>query len=167
MAESRSGRSPLGGYSPGQDDAIGGYAALMSVFAGLCALFAAWFRQSNRELPERLDTSDLVLTSIATHKAARLITKDRVTSPVRAPFTRYEGPSGPNEVDELPRGRGLRHAIGELLTCPYCLGMWIAATFTAGLVTAPRPTRLVASVLATLTGSDVLQIAYKKAEDSL
>jgi hypothetical protein len=62
------------------------------------------------------------------------------------------------------RGTGLRRAIGELLICPYCVGMWIAAAFTAGLIVAPRATRWTAAALSTLFGSDILQIAYKKAE---
>jgi Protein of unknown function (DUF1360) len=43
----------------------------------------------------------------------------------------------------------------------------LAAAFTAGLIVAPRPTRWIATVLTMVFGSDVLQIAYKKAEDSL
>jgi hypothetical protein len=65
------------------------------------------------------------------------------------------------------RGSGLRRAIGELLVCPNCLGMWVSALFIGGLAVVPRPTRLVASLLVVLTGADVLQIAYKKAEDTL
>ena len=107
------------------------------------------------------------LVTVATSKASRLIAKDRVTSTVRAPFTRYEDDAGPGEVDESARGRGLRRAIGELLICPYCVGMWISAAFAAGLIVAPRFTRWFAAVLTALFGADLLQIAYKKAEDTL
>jgi hypothetical protein len=110
---------------------------------------------------------DLVLATVATHKLSRLIAKDRVTSGVRAPFTRFQGDGGPGEVEEAARGRGLQRAIGELLICPYCLGMWIAAGFAAGLLVAPRATRWVASVFTVLFGSDLLQIAYKRAEETL
>jgi hypothetical protein len=90
-----------------------------------------------------------------------------VTSAARAPFTEYQGDSGAGEVEEAARGHGMRRAIGELLLCPYCLGMWIATAFTAGLIVAPRATRWIASALTTLFGADMLQIAYKKAEDTL
>lgn len=70
-------------------------------------------------------------------------------------------------MEEQPRGSGLRLALGELLVCPYCLGLWIAAVFAAGLIVVPRPTRWIASVLSVLFGADVLQIAYKKLEDTL
>jgi hypothetical protein len=114
-----------------------------------------------------METRDLALVSLATHKVARLIAKDRVTSTVRAPFTRFQEDAGPGEVSEAARGRGMRRAVGELLVCPYCLGLWVATFFTAGLIVAPRTTRWVASVLTAVFGADLLQIAYKKAEDLL
>jgi hypothetical protein len=110
---------------------------------------------------------DMALLATATHKTARLVAKDRVTSTLRAPFTEFQDDAGPGEVDEAARGRGLRRAIGELLVCPYCLNMWIAAAMTAGLLVAPRATRWFAGLMSVLFGADLLQIAYKKAEDTL
>ena len=158
---------PFAGHSPGRERPLGGYAALTGAFAGLAGGFAAWFRASGRELPERMETRDLVLVTLATQKAARLVAKDRVTSAARAPFTRFEGDAGPGEVDEAARGHGLRRALGELLVCPYCLSVWFAAALTAGLLVAPRATRWLASALTAVLGADVLQIAYRKVEDAL
>jgi hypothetical protein len=159
--------NPFAGYAPEQDKPLASYGVLMSVFLTLTAGFAGWFRRSGRALPERMDGRDLVLLTVASHKAARLISKDKVTSAIRAPFARYEGDAGPGEVSEKPRGRGLRRVLGELLICPYCLGMWTSAFLTASLLVAPRFTRWLASVLAIFFGADMLQIAYKKAEDTL
>jgi hypothetical protein len=159
--------APFAGYAPGEDKSLSSYALLMTVFTGLASLFAAWFRRSGRELPDRVDGRDLALITAASHKASRLIAKDKVTSVVRAPFAEYEGPAGPGEVSERPRGHGLRKVIGELLICPYCLGMWTSAALTAGLLVAPRFTRWLSGVLVVFFGADVLQIAYKKAEQTL
>jgi hypothetical protein len=158
---------PLQGHSPDQERPLGGYATLTVTFAAAAVGFAAWFHRSGRELPDRVDARDLALVTVATHKASRLVAKDRVTSAVRAPFTRFEDDAGPGEVDESARGRGLRRAVGELLVCPYCLGLWLSAAFTAGLLVAPRLTRWSASVLVALSGADVLQMAYAKAEAAL
>jgi hypothetical protein len=158
---------PFEGHSPQQERPLGGYAILMGAFTAAAGGFAAWFRASGRELPDRMEARDLALVTVATHKASRLLAKDRVTSTVRAPFTRYEDDAGPSEVTEAARGRGLRRAMGELIVCPYCVGMWVSAAFAAGLLVAPRPTRWFAAVLAALFGADVLQIAYSKAEDTL
>lgn len=154
-------------YSPDEDKPIRSYVVLMSVFSALAGAFAVWFRSSERELPDRMEGRDLMLVTVASHKAARMISKDRVTTPIRAPFARFEGEAGPGEVSEKARGHGLRRAIGELLICPYCLGMWTSAAFTAGLLVAPRFTRWIAAVLAIFFGSELLQIAYKRAEESL
>jgi hypothetical protein len=158
--------SVLSGYAPGEDRPLRGYAVLMAAFSGATVAFSTWIRSSGRELPEQLRPGDLALVTVATHKAARLLAKDRVTSAVRAPFTSFEEDGGPGEVEERARGRGLRRAFGELLICPYCLSMWIATAFAAGLVIAPRPTRWAASVLTVVFGSDVLQAFYKKLENS-
>lgn len=158
---------PFRGHSPEQERPLGGYAVLMAAFSTLTAAFAAWMRVSDRELPERFSAGDLALITVATHKASRLIAKDRVTSAVRAPFTRFQDDAGPSEVSEAARGHGMRRAVGELIVCPYCLGLWIAAILAAGMVLAPRPTRWAASVLSALFGADVLQIAYGKAEETL
>jgi len=164
---SETSKDPFAAYSPQEPKPLGGYAVLMSTFTSLSALFALWFRRSGRELPDRIDGRDLALITVASHKAARTITKDKVTSAIRAPFTEYQGPGGPGEVSDSPRGHGLQRVIGELLTCPYCLGMWTSAALTASLLVAPRFTRWVCAVFTSFFGADLLQIAYKKAEETL
>jgi Protein of unknown function (DUF1360) len=156
---------PLAGHSPGRPRPLGAYGTLIGVFASLFALFSTWFARSGRQLPEQVRAADLALVTVASHKLSRTITKDRVTSAVRAPFTRYEGDAGRGEVRERARGSGLRRALGELLVCPYCIALWVVAAFTAGLLLAPRATRWTASLFVCLTGSDVLQIVYAKLED--
>jgi hypothetical protein len=126
------------------------------------ALVAA--RNSGHGLPDRIAVGDLALTGVATHKLSRLIAKEKIMAFARAPFTEYQGKGGPAEVEERARGEGVRRTVGELLICPYCLGMWISGGFHAGLLFAPRTTRFLASVLSGVTISDFLQLAYKAAE---
>ena len=56
----------------------------------------------------------------------------------------------------------MRHTVGELLTCPFCLGVWVATAYVAGLVVAPRPTRALAAVMTVVAGSDTLQHGYSR-----
>src|SRR3954449_2525791 len=103
---------------------LAGYAVLTGAFgAALTGALVAAHRGAG--LPERIDAQDLVLAGIATHKVSRLITKDKVTSVLRAPFTRFEAKPGQGEVEEAARGTGLRYATGELLVCPYCVAQWV------------------------------------------
>lgn len=141
------------------------YLAFMSLFGTLVAAALAMAKRAGRELPQRVAPGELLLVGVASHKLSRLLAKDKVTSPLRAPFTELEGKGGPAEFEESSRGTGLRKAIGELLICPFCLGLWVVAGFSVGLLFAPRVTRFVASLFAALTVSDFFQIAYKAAED--
>lgn len=149
-------------YAPHEHRPLDGYLVGMGVYAGVTAALATVVRATGRPVPERPSTSDVVLLSIATHKLSRLLTKDAITSPIRAPFTRYDKPIGSGEVMEQVRDEGstTRHAIGELLSCPFCLAVWVATGLTGGLVLAPRLTRLVATALTAVAASDFLQMGY-------
>jgi Protein of unknown function (DUF1360) len=149
---------------PAEKPPLFSYAALMGIFHALFVGGLVAAARRGRELPVRVGAVDLVTIGVASHKLSRLISKDKVTSPLRAPFTEFEGSGGPGEVEESARGRGARKAIGELLICPYCLGLWIVSAFAIGLLFAPRLTRFLVAIFSALTISDFLQIAYKAAE---
>ncbi|MEO3776917.1 DUF1360 domain-containing protein [Micromonospora sp. B11E3] len=153
-------------YAPHEHRPLGGYLAAMGAYAGVTASIAALARATGRPVPERPAVADVALLGIATHKLSRLLAKDAVTSPLRAPFTRYDRPSGSGEVMEQVRDSGspTRHAIGELLSCPFCLAVWVATGLTGGLVLAPRLTRLVATALTAVAASDFLQMGYAVAQ---
>jgi hypothetical protein len=120
-------------------------------------------RATGRHLPDSYSVRDLAVGGIATHKLTRLLSRSSVASPLRAPFTEFEKPAGAGEHVESPRGRhGLRHTIGELLTCPFCLGVWVGTAYVAGLAVAPRGTRALAAVLTVVTLSDTMQHGYAR-----
>ncbi len=151
------------GYAPASErPPLGSRLVLSSGFVAAFTAFLVARSRSGSGLPERIETRDLALLSGASFKLGRLIAKEKVSAPIRAPFTEYQGKAqAPGEVDERPRGAGLRVALGELLTCPHCLGMWVVSALTVGLVTVPRETRVVASILSALGVSDFLQVAYR------
>jgi hypothetical protein len=154
-------------YRQGEDRPLGGYVLAMAVFAALVTGAAGLAAFTGRRLPPGIGPYDLVLLTAGTHKLSRTITKGAVTSPLRAPFTQYAGTAGPAEVtEEVRSASGLRHSIGELLSCPFCLDMWIATGFAIGLVFAPRVTRMVAGTFTALTGADFLQLAYARAQQA-
>ena len=150
-------------YAPGRDRPLGGYATLMGVYGAAVTAGVVALRRRHQPLPE-VRLVDVVLVGVATHKLSRRMSKDSVTSPLRAPFTRYEGVAGPAELQERVRGRGLRKAVGELISCPFCISQWVATGFVFGQLTAPRATRWTASVFASLALADFLQFAYAWAE---
>ena len=150
-------------YAPGEDRPLGSYAVLMGAFGALMAGSLAVAKATGREV-DRPGALDVVLAGLATQKVSRLIAKDKVTSFVRAPFTRYQEPSGHGELSEEPRGSDIRYALGELLVCPYCMAQWVAAGFGVGWVFAPRTTRFLAAMWSAQSVADAAQLAYSAGE---
>jgi len=149
-------------YAPHEHRPLAGYLTAMGAFGALATSLAGAAKATGRPAPERVSAGDVALLSIATHKLSRLLAKDAVTSPLRAPFTQYTEPAGAAELNEDVRDQSssIRHGIGELITCPFCLAVWVATGLTGGLVLAPRLTRLAAVTLTATAVSDFLQMAY-------
>ena len=160
MSNGESEQGVFGGYDGGEEP-LPSYAALAGLFNLILAVFLLIARKSGRPIPERVETRDIALLGVATHKLSMLVAQDAVTSPLRAPFTELQEKQSPKNVDEKPRGKGLRRSIGELITCKFCVGQWVASFFTYGLVFAPAVTRLVASIFAIVAVSDHLHQTYK------
>lgn len=148
-------------YTNGEARPLGADLGAMGVYLGLVSAAATAVRVSGRELPERIPLGDAALLTVATFRLARRIAKDPVTAPIRAPFVRFEGASGHAEVaEEVREHGGAKHAVGELLTCPFCLAQWVGTGFVFGYVSAPKATRLAALTMTMVAGSDVLQFVY-------
>lgn len=128
------------------------YATLAGVYGAAVAGFLVLAR--NR-LPQRIGFGDLARVGIASYKLGRLITKEDVAAFVRAPVTESDA-SG----EEEPKGEGIQRALGELLTCPYCTGVWAAAGLTYGLVLFPRQTRVVTTIFGAQAVADFLNAAF-------
>jgi hypothetical protein len=160
MSNGESVQGVFEGYDGGEEP-LPSYAALAGLFNLILAVFLLIARKSGRQIPERVETRDIALLGVATHKLSMLVAQDAVTSPLRAPFTELQEKQSPKNVDEKPRGKGLRRSIGELMTCKFCVGQWVASFFTYGLVFAPAVTRLVASIFAIVALSDHLHQTYK------
>ena len=148
-------------YKQGEDIPLISYGVLAGAFNLVFAVFLLAARLTGRSIPRRVDAKDIALLGMATHKVSLVGSQDAITSPLRAPFTELREKESPKKVDEKPRGEGVRRSVGELLTCKFCLSVWVASLFTYGLVLLPRVTRLLAAMFAIVTVSDHLHQAYK------
>lgn len=132
--------------------AVGGYAAL----------------RARGKRPPAPTVVEAVRIGVATHKLSRMIGRDKVTAPYRAPFVTPDGDdeeAPPAEVKESVKGTGMRRAFGELITCPYCMAPWLATGFWLARGAAPREAALAIGLLESVTVSDFLQLAYLRMED--
>jgi hypothetical protein len=148
-------------YAPGaaEEVPLAAYATLVTIFSSLVTAGLV-LGARRRALPSKIVWRDIALLGIATHRVARLLTRDTVAAPLRAPFTRRMGKAGAGEQKDRPRGTGFRRALGKLLTCQYCADPWISLALTTAFVARPRETRILASGVTVATVSDFLHQAY-------
>lgn len=48
----------------------------------------------------------------------------------------------------------------NLLTCPFCISVWLATLGIFGMIVFPRATRMVCSALAAVATSDLMQFGH-------
>ena len=121
------------------------YLAITSTFLAAFGAFVASIG-SRRAMETR--PVDLVLLGLASQRLGRLIAFDRVARPERDFFTRtIKDSTGAGET-VVADGHGARRAIGELLSCPVCIGTWSAAVLTYALHLVPGPARIFITILA-------------------
>lgn len=124
--------------------------ALMTVLLNVLIAGLAALTRNRDGQREPIKPVDFLLLSLATYRLSRLISYDKVTSWIRLPFVQEgEGPVQPEEVQEAPRGQGLRLAVAELITCSWCSGTWIALFSFFGLKLLPglaRPFLTIAAI---------------------
>ena len=139
---------------------LAGHAALIGIYTAGITGFSLYLRRTGRRWPTRVEPSDVALLGVATFKLSRLLSRASVTGVVRAPFTRRKGRLKGPEVQDVPRGRGLRRSVGELFTCPFCIAQWIGTALTGAYVISPDATRTAAAALSAVALADVLQYGH-------
>lgn len=112
------------------------YGSLLAAFVLLLARLSGQGREDTR-----IDLSDVALIGLASSEVARIVARDRATVFLRAPFTS-------DDAAQQPTGDGMRRTIGELLTCPHCSSVWIAAALSALFLRSPRRARFLSAVFA-------------------
>jgi hypothetical protein len=128
------------------------YAALNMVWAGLAAgVLIAADRAKGDAPPGR----ELPLLGLASFALTKAIAKEKVGAWARAPVV-----DEPANGDRRPKGRRLRYAAGELLTCTRCLGTWSSLGLVGLRVMRPREGQIVTTVLATAGVNDWLQTGF-------
>lgn len=128
------------------------YAAVNAVWAAtLAALLGATARDGRPGPPG----AELPVFGLATFTLTKALAKEKVGVWAREPLVE-DGADG----DRHPRGRGLRYVLGELVTCPRCLGTWSSMGLIGLRVARPREGRIVAGILAAAAINDILQTSF-------
>src|SRR5215211_4783685 len=118
------------------------YAVFNITWAALLAGLLATTRHEGppaRELP---------LFGLASFSLSKTLSKEKVGAWVREPLV---------DDERRPRGRGLRYAAGELVTCTRCVGTWSALGLVGLRVLHPQAGKTMSMVLASSAANDWLQ----------
>ena len=103
---------------------------------------------------EPIPRHELVPLGAATFALSKLVVHEKVETWIRQPFV-HEHPDG-----KQPKGRRLRYAVGELMSCTRCLGAWSALALVGLRTLSPGAGRTVTTVLATSAANDFLQSTF-------
>lgn len=152
-------------HDPAGEVHLATFAGSTTAYLGAVAAGLALMRVSGRRLPERVEGLDVLLGGLAVQRFSRMLATGAITSPLRAPFTRFVEATGASEHHDVPRGGGLRRSVGELLTCPFCVAVWTSTAYVGGLAVAPRPARTWAGLFAVVSVADLTQHLYQHLKD--
>lgn len=124
----------------------------LSLMAGAVAIALRREHSGGAAIPGR----ELPVLGVATFALAHAVAKEKVSTWLREPFVEEAGDHRPVR----PEGTGLRHAVGELLTCTRCVGAWCALGLVGLRIASPTAGRTVSGVLATAGANNVLQALF-------
>ena len=130
------------------------YAELNALWLTLVAAVAAGARDRGGREP--ISGAEMVQLGAATFALSKAVSREKIGSWVREPFVVEDGPG-----ERRPRGRRLRHAVGELLTCTRCVGAWSAVGVVGLRMVHPPSGRAVAAVLAASAANDWMQAGFR------
>ena len=121
------------------------YALLSGTYSSLMAISALAARHR-----EPIPAGEYVPLAAATFALSKLLVQEKVETWVRQPFVE-ERPDG-----KRPKGRRLRYAVGELLTCTRCSGAWSALALVSLRLHAPDTAKTVVALLTVTAGNDLM-----------
>jgi hypothetical protein len=126
------------------------YVTLAGVFLTIFALVSS--RRCQQSDVAKLKSRDLVMLGFATYRLGHLISFDKVTEPLRLPFTETKMDDFGAAMTVEARGEGVQRAFGELISCP----TWVAAALVYGLNLFPGPARIFTTIMGAIGMSEVL-----------
>lgn len=75
------------------------------------------------------------ILSLASFRLTRLMVFDKITEFIRSPF--FDEVIEEDEVYLVPKSKGIRKWIGELLSCYWCTGIWASLVLLLGYIFLP------------------------------
>lgn len=153
----RSWRWPGAASTPPSATSPAAYAALEAGYLAGLAGVVALARRRERDGSGAVPLRELPVLAMATFGLADVLAREKISTWLREPFVLEGSDHKPVE----PEGTGMRRAVGELITCPRCVGTWSALLLVALRTGSPAAGRATANVLALGAVNVVLQGGFR------
>jgi hypothetical protein len=106
-----------------------------------------------------------LLIGLASFRLTRLVVYDKITEFLRDPFLREQ-----TEIDEsgqeitylIPREKGLRRFIGELISCHWCTGIWISTFLVSFYLLFPKVAYILILILSIAAVGSIIETFIQK-----
>jgi hypothetical protein len=128
------------------------YAAINAVWVSLAAALVAGTR--TRASKDPITNKELLPLAAATFAVSKAVARERIGTWVREPFV-------DETREQRPKGKRIRRALGELVTCTRCVGTWSALGVVGLRVVNPEAGRTLSMVLASSAFNDWMQAGFK------
>ncbi len=146
-------------------------ATLMAAFWTLMLALPSLARRKGR-LVTAPDTAEAIQLALAVYALSRIATREKAGAILREPFTEPREDVDLDEVarqkrllsgDEVqPAGAGLQAAVGQLMTCSRCFGVWGAGGLLYLRVLSPDHSKVVTPLLALSGANFFLQAKFSR-----
>ncbi|HEY0980049.1 MAG TPA: DUF1360 domain-containing protein [Candidatus Paceibacterota bacterium] len=116
----------------------------MAVFILINAVLLYFFNDALESLKD-ITAFHLIILGFAAYRAANILSNEAITKPIRAPFVKEVVKDG--VPTEEPKKSGFKGAMGLLIYCPSCTGVWLSAVLIYSYALWPTPTFVIALFL--------------------
>ena len=140
------------------------HSMFMLLYLALFGFFLYLMDTLDIDYPSAVNSFDFLLLCLATFRITELITSDSITKFLRDPFVtrkKVRNPDGSEEVKVKPEGRGIKRFIGELIICPWCIGVWIGTFLSYFYILTPGPARVFLIAISVAAGGILIQLFAK------
>lgn len=108
----------------------------------------------------------LLVLGLAAFRLTRLIVFDKIMEPFRRPFfseiEEKDVETGQVEIYLIPKEKGIRGWIGELLSCYWCTGFWVSLCLTFFYLTHTKIGEIFIFIFAVAAVGSLIEVIVSK-----
>lgn len=108
---------------------------------------------------------EIFMLTLASFRLTRLFVYDKITEFIRSPFfdeVEEKNENGEIEIYFVPKKKGIRRFIGELLSCYWCTGVWSSVFLLIIYFQIPKIAHVIIIILAIAGLAAIIEALIQK-----